>query len=165
MDYMSSKGMHRRSDRLLKEKRHDVYRETGKWPEATLCTKCGALFNNGRWSWGESPVNANQTICPACRRVSDNLPAGYIELKGTFFQEHSDEILNLIRNIEQQEKGQHPLERIMTITDQDDCTLVTTTGIHLARRIGEALSRSYNGEFSFHYAEDERSIRVYWQRT
>lgn len=160
-----SKSKHGRQDRLLKEKRHDTYKERGKWPEPTLCKECGALFINGRWCWGKSPAEANGTICPACRRISDNLPAGYIELKGTFFQEHYDEILNLTRNIEQQEKNERPLERIMAIIDEKDHTLVTTTGIHIARRIGEALSRSYNGDLSFQYAEDEQNIRVYWQRT
>lgn len=158
------KGRHGRKDRLIKEKRHDVYRESGKWPEPTLCTECGALFANGRWCWRKPSAQAHETVCPACRRVLDNLPAGYIELKGTFLQKHYDEILNLARNIEQQEKGEHPLERIMTITDERDCTRVTTTGVHIARRIGEALSRSYNGDFSFQYADDEKSIRVYWQR-
>ena len=59
---------------------------------------------------------------------------------------------------------QHPLERIMAIKDGKDGTIVTTTGIHIARRIGESLARAYNGDFSFQYADDEKSIRVYWQR-
>jgi len=42
--------------------------------------------------------------------------------------------------------------------------LVTTTGVHLARRIGEALSRSYKGEFSFQYGDGEKTLRVYWER-
>jgi len=44
------KGLYERKDRLIKEKRHDVYRERIKCPEPTLCTECGALFLNGRWS-------------------------------------------------------------------------------------------------------------------
>lgn len=153
-----------RQDRLIKEKRHDAYRERGKWREPTLCPQCGALFTNGRWCWGKAPSDAHETLCPACRRILDNLPAGYIELKGEFFQDHYDEILNLTRNVEQQEKNERPLERIMAILNETDHTLVTTTGIHIARRIGEALSRSYNGDFSFQYADGEKSIRVSWQR-
>ncbi len=41
------KGIYKRQDRLIKEKRHDVYQEWGKIPESTLCTECGALFLNG----------------------------------------------------------------------------------------------------------------------
>lgn len=158
------KGNYKRQDRLIKEKRHDAYRKRDKWPEPTLCTECAALFVNGRWTWEKPTEKANETICPACRRCADNYPAGYIEIKGDFLKKHGDEILSLIRNIEKQEKGEHPLERIISITDEREHTLVTTTGIHIARRIGEALSRSYKGDFSFQYGEGEKSIRVYWQR-
>lgn len=52
----------------------------------------------------------------------------------------------------------------MTIEDNQDAVLLTTTGINLARRIGEALSRAYKGELTFQYGDGEESIRVYWQR-
>ncbi len=44
------KGVYKRQDRLIKEKRNDVYQEWGKMPGSTLCTECGALFLKGRWS-------------------------------------------------------------------------------------------------------------------
>ncbi len=158
------KGLYERQDRLIKEKRHDVYQEWGKWTEPTLCTGCSALFLNGRWSWKKPTGKTNKAICPACRRSADNYPAGRIEIKGEFFNEHRQETLNLISNIEKQEKERHPLERIMSVKDEKDYTLVTTTGIHIARRIGEALSRSYKGDYSFQYAKGDKSIRVYWHR-
>lgn len=158
------KSAYSRKDRLVKEKRHDTYQARGKWPEPTICTECGALFVNGRWSWRAAPERANKTICPACRRIGDNYPAGHIEIKGTFFDEHRDEITNLILNVEQQQKSQHPMERIISITGTKDHILVTTTGIHLARRIGEALSSAYKGELSVQYAKAENVIRVSWQR-
>ncbi len=158
------KGLYERQDRLIKEKRHDVYQEWGKLPEPTLCTECGALFLNGRWSWKKPTRKANKAVCPACRRIADNYPAGRIEIKGEFFNEHREEILNLISNIEKREKEKHPIERIMSVRDEKNYTLVTTTGIHIARRIGEALSRAYKGDYSFQYAEGDKSIRVYWHR-
>jgi hypothetical protein len=159
-----SKGLYGRKDRLIKEKQHNIYREGDKSLETAQCTECGVLFLNGRWSWEEPPAETKETICPACRRIADRYPAGHIEIKGSFFAEHREELLNLIRNTEKQEKGQYPLERIMSITDQKNHTLITTTGIHIARRIGEALSRAYKGELSFQYADAEKRIRVYWQR-
>jgi len=158
-----NKGRYGRNDKLIKEHRHDVYEEK-RGSEPSLCTECGALFVNGRWTWKKTGEYTNKMTCPACRRCADNYPAGYIQIKGEFFEEHRDEILNLLRNVEELEKGEHPLERIMLITNEDDHTLVTTTGVHIARRIGEALSRSYKGDFSFRYGEGEKSIRVYWQR-
>jgi len=61
-------------------------------------------------------------------------------------------------------KKMHPLERIIAVTQVKKITTVTTTGIHLARRIGEALYHSYKGDYSFRYAEADKSIRVFWQR-
>jgi NMD protein affecting ribosome stability and mRNA decay len=161
---MMVKKQYGRKDRLLKEKRHDVYLEKSKIPEPTLCNVCGALFENGRWTWNTTEKKVNRITCPACRRIADRYPAGIIEIRGIFYNEHKDEILNLIHNIENQEKGEHPLERIIATKEANDHTIVTTTGIHLARRIGEALSRSYKGDYYFQYAEAEKSIRVYWER-
>lgn len=153
-----------RKDRLLKQKRHDVYLEQGKLPESTLCTECNALYINGRWSWKECKQSAKEVVCPACKRIADRYPAGYIEIKGPFFQERRKEILALVKNVEKREKDEHPLERIISVTDEKDHVLITTTGVHIARRIGEVLSRSYKGDFSLQYAGDEERIRVSWMR-
>ena len=153
-----------RKNKLIKEKRHDVFKEKGSWPEPTLCTDCGALYVKGRWSWKKPPERVHETICPACRRIAGNLPAGYVEIRGLFFPKHCDEILNLIRNTEKDEKRSHPLERIIEIEYSKDHTLITTTGVHVARRIGEALSRAYQGNLSFQYGKAEKRIRVYWRR-
>jgi NMD protein affecting ribosome stability and mRNA decay len=158
------KSSYGRNDRLIKEKRHDTYRERGKLTENSSCTQCGALYVNGRWSWKKAAKKVTETVCPACQRIADKYPAGLIEIKGNFIKEHSEELVNLIRNVEKVEKSEHPLERIMTMTELKDHTLVTTTGVHIARRIGEALSRSYAGDYSFQYADAEKSIRISWER-
>ncbi len=158
------KGQHGRQDRLIQEKRHDAYQYKEKLPEPTVCTKCRALFHSGRWTWDEAPAGAYITICPACQRIEDDFPAGHIEIQGAFFKEHREEAHNLIHNTEKQEKGEHPQERIMTIAAEEDHTLVTTTGIHLARRVGEALKHSYQGDLDFTYGDGEQSIRVVWRR-
>ncbi len=111
-----------------------------------------------------SKGKAHLTTCPACHRISENFPAGYVEIRGTFFDGHQDEILNLVHNIEKIEKMAHPLEMIMAVTPHGEKTLITTTGIHIARRIGEAMSRAYQGEYSVQYADGEKRIRVLWQR-
>ena len=72
--------------------------------------------------------------------------------------------MNLVRNVEATAKKERPLERIMAIENDGDQAVVTTTGIHVARRIGESLSHSYQGEFDFRYGDGEDSIRVSWSR-
>jgi hypothetical protein len=127
-----------------------------------VCPQCGAVFAGGRWAWTESPEGAAQSVCPACQRVADDFPAGYVELQGPFFEQRRDEILNLVKNEEKQEKGEHPLERIMQVRPADGRTLITTTGVHMARRIGEAVVRAYQGDLTFTYGDNEKTIRVNW---
>ena len=153
-----------RRDRLIQEDRHDTYQEREKWPEPTVCSECNAVFLEGRWAWWEPAVNAHRIVCPACRRIKDKYPAGHLEIRGAFFAHHHEELLNLIHNTESMEKDAHPMERIMAITTEEDHSLVTTTGIHLARRIGEALKHAYQGELNFTYGDAEKSIRMIWSR-
>lgn len=154
-----------RQDKLIQEKRHDTYAEQEKWPEPTVCSECGAVFIEGRWTWLEPPPDkAHMIVCPACQRIKDGIPAGYVEIRGAFFEDHREELLNLIYNLEAQEKGEHPMERLMDICGEEDHTLITTTGIHLARRIGEALKNAYQGDLDFTYGDAEKIIRVSWSR-
>lgn len=159
-----SKGLYGRKDRIIKEKLHNVYRERDKSLPPSRCPKCGVLFIDGRWLWGDEPDISNEVVCPACRRIKDRFPAGYVELKGKFFAEHRQEILNLVMNIETREKEERPLERIIAVEDGSDQAEVTTTGIHIARRIGEAVANAYSGNLTLQYADGEKQIRVYWQR-
>lgn len=161
---MNFKTAVHRKNKLIKDRRKDVYVDQIALKEAAICSKCNAVYTNGRWTWKTSNQAATKTTCPACRRINDNYPAGSIEIKGKFFYQHSSDILNLVNNVEKLEKNERPLERIITIKESKDKTIITTTGIHIARRIGEALSRSYQGNFDFQYADGEKSIRVFWER-
>ena len=102
--------------------------------------------------------------CPACRRVRERLPAGYVSLGGPFLQAHRGEILNLVRRCEMNESGRHTLERIMSIEAVPRGVFVTTTGIHLARRIGDALHDAYKGRLRLRYSKAEKLLRVSWIR-
>jgi NMD protein affecting ribosome stability and mRNA decay len=153
-----------RRDQLLQELVHDSYKMRRKLPEPTRCPGCGAIYHRGRWTWDSAPPGANEERCPACHRIDDDFPAGYVRLRGEFFRAHQDEILSRVRHCEEAQKREHPLERIMKIRAEGEAVLVTTTDTHLARRIGDALYDAYKGELEFHYNKEENLLRIAWSR-
>ncbi len=153
-----------RQDRRIRERIHDPYATQSKLQEPSACPDCSAVWKAGRWTWMRAPADAHVEVCPACRRVADSYPAGELTISGSFLREHREEILHLARNTETTEKAEHPLHRIINIADGDDAVTVTTTDIHLPRRIGEALHHAYEGRFDFDYDEEGYFIRCRWHR-
>lgn len=153
-----------RKDRLLRELVHDPYMSKRKLPEPSVCPQCDAVFHHGRWEWGDLPENPHEELCPACHRINDRVPAGFLALSGEFLADHKEEISNLVHNVENREKATHPLKRIMNIEEQQDGLLITFTDPHLARGVGEAIYNAYEGDLSFQYSEQEYMLRVNWKR-
>ena len=151
-----------RHDGIFQERIHDAYKAKAKLPEPSVCSKCGAVYQQGRWQWRPAPANAHKATCPACHRIHDHYPAGFLTMKGEFFHSHRDEIMRLVRNHEKHELAEHPLKRIMAVEEKDGATLVTTTDIHLARGIGEALHHAYQGKLEYHYNPEQNLLRVNW---
>ena len=153
-----------RRDELRDELVHDAYKSGKKLAEPSRCPECGAVYHRGRWTWGEAPAGAAAATCPACHRIKDQFPAGHVALKGEFFAAHRDEILQLVRHRESKERAEHPLQRIIAIEPDADGAQITTTDIHLARNIGDALHSAYKGELEYHYNKEENLLRVEWRR-
>ena len=153
-----------RREQLFQELVHDSYKASRKLHDSTRCPECGAVFHKGRWTWSMAPKDTHEEKCPACHRIHDKFPAGYVTLKGAFLREHRDQILQLVKNHEAKEKAEHPLERIMGIAEMDDVVLVTTTDTHLARDIAEALHHAYKGDLDYHYNKAENLLRASWSR-
>jgi len=154
-----------RREQLQDDPRHDSYKAKGKPPDPTRCPGCGALYQRGRWTWNSVPrAGAHEQLCPACQRIRDDYPAGYVSLGGEYLAEHRDEILNLVRNCEAEEKAGHPLQRIMAIKDVEGGVMVTTTDTHLARRIAERVHDACKGSLALQYNKEENLVRATWTR-
>lgn len=151
-------------DALFRESRHDSYKARRKPLSPRVCPGCKAVLQEGRWHWADTPAGAADLTCPACQRIHDDFPAGYVTLKGEYLSTHRDEVLHLVRNHETREKTEHPLQRIMKITDTEEGILVTTTDVHLARGIGDALHHAYHGKLDYHYNPEQTLLRVQWER-
>lgn len=154
-------GRHRQNS---DEKMRDPYQSQEKLAGPAFCEACGAVYGEGRWQWAIPVASAALILCPACRRIHDKRPAGYVSVGGAFLHQHHDDIANLIRRVETREKAAHPLKRIMSVNVEDNKLLVETTDAHLARSIGEALERAYKGDLRFHYNEADHLLRVQWER-
>ncbi|MCU7936865.1 MAG: ATPase [Candidatus Thiodiazotropha sp. (ex Dulcina madagascariensis)] len=156
----------KRRDRLLKARSLDAYRSDRKLPDPTLCQVCGAVFSGGRWQWRETlPEEAKETRCPACQRIHDRVPAGYLILKGDFFNAHRQEIMRLIHNHVEKQRTQHPLQRIIdTQTLASGDVEITFTEFHLPKGVGEAVRSAYQGELLVHYPDESGQVRVSWTR-
>lgn len=152
-----------RKDRLIHERVHDPYKHKRKIPEPSVCPVCNVVFQDGRWQWLESwPANSHREICQACQRTRDDYPAGLVTINGDLVQTHKAEILNLIRNHESGERRLHPLHRIIKIEERSQAMVVSTTDIHLPKRIGDALRRAHKGKLDLHYDKESCFVRVNW---
>jgi NMD protein affecting ribosome stability and mRNA decay len=157
----------------MKERRADIggerkspYSERRKFPEPTVCPRCGLVYHEGRWHHTESepPKGANEELCPACRREVDRQPGGMIYLSGQYLKEKEEEIMNIVRNQEEQARAKRPLQRIMWVEKGDEGIEIATTNQHLARRIGRAVNSAHSGDFTIKQTSGENFVRVYWER-
>jgi hypothetical protein len=147
------------------EKRHDPYAARWKPAGPSLCTQCGAVFLDGRWTWRKDvPENLASALCPACRRINDKYPAGELTLTGEFTRRHAREILAMLHNEADLENREHPLNRILAIKEDAESIAVTTTNLHLPRRFLHALEHAFKGRSEIHYDEEGYFARAKWHR-
>lgn len=142
----------------------DPYQRQRKLHEPSVCPQCAAVYHEGRWQWAPPRPDAQEELCPACRRSNDGFPAGVVTVRGAFAREHKQEIIGLARHQEEAEKNEHPMNRIINVEEDADGIVINTTDIHLPRRIGEALERAFDGALDIHFDEDGYFARVNWTR-
>jgi len=148
----------------------DPYRAKRKHVEAklaepTICSECGALYKEGRWTWPDvKPATGRPTLCPACLRIRDDAPLGEVRIGGAFAAAHRAEITARVRHVEDREKLDHPLQRVMAMREDGTELVVTTTDPHLAHAIGTALHAAFKGELHAPWSEAGELMRVRWTR-
>jgi len=140
------------------------YGMSARPPEPTTCPSCRASFQRGRWTWAKAPAAANRQLCPACRRIQDSFPAGYVTVKGAFLRDHHDEIVAFVEAHARKEKCERPLQRLIAISPKGATLEVTTTHSQLARSIAEGLQAQFQGDLKLRYSRDENLLRAVWQR-
>jgi hypothetical protein len=149
---------------LTREPLQDSYHATAKLHGPAECPSCHASYRAGRWTWAKPAADAAAHRCPACARIDDDMPAGYVALKGGFLPAHRDEILGVVKAREEHARAEHPLQRIMAVQPTPDGILVTTTDVHLARGIAHAVHQAFKGELAMRYSKAENLLRATWKR-
>lgn len=142
----------------------DAYRTTAKLEDPVQCPRCRAAYRKGRWTWNASPAGAAQQTCPACRRIEDDFPAGYVTLKGAFFEAHRDEVLGIVTARAARARAEHPMQRVIGVEPLAKGVRVTTTDIHLARGIAQSVQDAFKGDLDIKYSKDEQLVRATWSR-
>ena len=142
------------------------YFENQKYPEHTLCPRCGLVYRHGRWQVDSAPApgSPQKNHCPACRREIERYPGGLVYLRGGYLMKHHQEILNIARNQASSAAAARPLQRIMWIEEGEDEVEIATTNGHLALRIGRAIESACKGDLTSKHAAGDQVVRVYWNR-
>jgi NMD protein affecting ribosome stability and mRNA decay len=155
----------KRGNPFLRERVHDPLQTHGSRKRSARCPDCGAQFRNGRWEGPQAPaVGLKPERCPACLRIEEDYPAGELVLSGGFLQAHRDEILATVKHVEERERGDHPLNRIMAIDEHEGAIVISTTDVHLPHRIAHALRNAWDGATKTHYDPAGYFTRVQWVR-
>jgi len=140
--------------------------QAGKYKADTKCPKCELIFQNGVWKRGAlvSKHEPHWKLCPACIQIRDRQFGGTIKCTGSFIRNHRQEILNRINNVARHTSEAHPLERIISTSENKNLIVISATTEHLIARIGKALERDFGGTLELRYAPEDKYATVRWHR-
>jgi len=141
--------------------------------EFIICPDCNCVFFDKAWhhSLDEDVKHIRESkslkfkICPACRMKRDRTFEGelVIELSKEKPSEKK-EIMNIIKNSDQQAQAHDPMDRILWTENKNNETRVFTSENQLAVRIGKKLKSSFKGSvLEIKHSHEEDVIRVRWK--
>ncbi|MBE0597635.1 MAG: hypothetical protein IH614_10220 [Desulfuromonadales bacterium] len=159
------------SSRERNRRNIDPYVPEAGLPEPAVCIVCHAIYRNRRWYLKEKEYVAireveevNEVTCPACQKIQQHYPEGVVTLRGGYLWQHEEEILNILRNIENTAMAKNPLQRIMKIQPEGDSLVIETTEEKLAEHIGRALHKAHQGDLNIDWSDNHSLCRVTWER-
>lgn len=140
-----------------------------------VCAGCRALYRNKRWTAGgqgpaprplDPAARPAHVLCPACRMGAEGLFSGEVRVSGAFVAEHHAEVETLLKREAERAAEDNPTSRILTLNSPaPDKLCVTTTTEHLAKRLGQALAKAYQGEVHYGFSHGNKFAHVTWSRT
>ncbi|KPK73543.1 hypothetical protein AMJ87_01450 [candidate division WOR_3 bacterium SM23_60] len=151
----------------LRSHLEDPYLTRRSYKEPTLCPRCGLVYKKRRWQRipnFDPKLAVERHKCPACRKEEDHYVMGIVYIRGDFFRQRREEIVNMLRNEEKKEIGPNPLDRIMGIVEDKDGIRIETTSENLAVHLGRMLYNSYGGDVQYKFSDEQKLARVFWHR-
>lgn len=139
-----------------------------------VCARCAAVWVNRRWSAGATPRTKSlraltvgtPVLCPGCRMIRDGRFSGEVRLSGSFLSAHRREVDRLIRNEAERAAEDNPTAQIAAwITDDPARVVVRTTTEHLAKRLGQALRKAFDGTVRYRFSHENKFAHVTWTRS
>lgn len=147
--------------RRVKPIDHDHRSPETKSADSLVCDDCGVVQHGGRWHWGAPAIGfVHGGRCPACETIRSGIPGGTLRIPMPRV-DSTNEVMQLVRTAATAEREEHPLERLMDVVERGGELVVTTTGIHLARRLATQLQRRFHEKPKVHYSEDD-TVTVVW---
>jgi len=155
---------------------HDAGRHRGPHApsEPAECRSCGAVYADRRWTPAGALAKAGKhknwhpktmTLCPACKKKDEGVPAGFVYVSGGFLSAHRQEIEHLVDNEAGRAAVDNPLAQIMgRETDENGRLVISTTTEHLAQRLGHAIEKAFDGKIHYEFSHENKFARVYWHR-
>ncbi|OGN13376.1 MAG: hypothetical protein A3J47_01005 [Candidatus Yanofskybacteria bacterium RIFCSPHIGHO2_02_FULL_43_22] len=138
-----------------------------------LCSECGIVYFDKAWHHRPEEEKAVHLktdwkikfeLCPACKMKKDKIFEGEVTIKlGSKGGKVKTDILNTIKNSDEQARDRDPMDRILWMKDKDDEVRVFTSENQLAVRIGKKLESSFPGSKLEIKHSGEDIIRVYWE--
>lgn len=141
--------------------------------EFVICPGCSCVFFDKSWHHSleedarhlTDRKNIRFKTCPACRMKKDRTFEGelVIELSKEKLGEKK-EILNVIKNSDEQAQAHDPMDRILWIEDGGAKIRILISENQLAVRIGKKLESAFKGGvLEIKHSHGEDVIRAFWK--
>lgn len=171
---MSKRESQRRADIGHHTARQNIESSTTRERKAQggtlICVRCLATHHDKHWyTQDESlkkdiPAAAEETLCPGCFRIENNIWQGTVELEGEFEASERKEIDALILHVESECWQDNPASRILSKEEEDSKLTIKTTTVWLAKRIGKQLEKTFKGALEIKPSPEKETVYVHWRK-
>jgi hypothetical protein len=129
-----------------------------------FCPKCGVVLEGGVWRWGnQTPLICKQALCPACQQIKEEKPAGFLSIKGSYFQENRSTMMSFISRQIEEQLTQKPLSRLMSLEElSKEMVILSFTDSELPQLLAEAIAQQFEALVDSSQANRNGIVRVSW---